>query len=62
VKWEDVCKSKNEGGLGVRDLRLVNISLLTKWRWKLLSNVNEVWKDVIVAKYGGDVIFNLRPM
>jgi hypothetical protein len=50
------------GGLGVRDLRLVNISLLAKWRWKLLSSKKEVWKDVVAAKYGDDVLFNARPM
>jgi hypothetical protein len=62
VKWEDVCRPKNMGGLGVRDLRLVNISLLAKWRWKLLSSEKEVWKDVVAAKYGDDVLFNARPM
>jgi hypothetical protein len=36
VKWEEVCKPKNQGGLGVRDIRAINISLLTKWRWRLL--------------------------
>jgi hypothetical protein len=36
VKWEDVCRPKKEAGLGIRDLRLVNKSLLAKWRWKLL--------------------------
>jgi hypothetical protein len=61
VKWDDICKPKSEGGLGVRDLRLVNISLLTKWRWKLLSSVNEVWKEVIVAKYGEDSRGKVRP-
>jgi hypothetical protein len=61
VKWEDICKPKNEGGLGVRDLRLVNISLLTKWRWKLLNGVNEIWKEVIVAKYGRESMGTIRP-
>jgi hypothetical protein len=32
VKWVDICKPKKEGGLGIRDLRLVNLSLLAKWR------------------------------
>ncbi|MCH86251.1 ribonuclease H protein [Trifolium medium] len=36
VKWAVVCKPKNKGGLGVRDARIVNLSLLTKWRWRLL--------------------------
>lgn len=38
VKWEDVCESKSAGGLGVKDLRLVNVALLSKWTWRILSN------------------------
>jgi hypothetical protein len=52
VKWDDICKPKKEAGLGIRELRLMNLSLLAKWRWKLLSHEKEVWKDVIMAKYG----------
>jgi hypothetical protein len=37
VKWSDVCKPRKEAGLGIKDIRLVNTSLLAKWRWKLLS-------------------------
>jgi hypothetical protein len=33
---------------------LINLSLLEKWRWKLLSNDRDVWKDVIFARYGFD--------
>jgi hypothetical protein len=56
VKWDTICRPKKEGGLGVRDLRLVNISLLSKWKWKLLSRENELWKEVVTARYGEDVI------
>jgi hypothetical protein len=52
LSWKMVCKEKREGGLGVRDVRVVNLSLLTKWRWKLLQNEPALWKDVLVAKYG----------
>jgi hypothetical protein len=52
VKWSNVCKPKSDGGLGVRDLRLTNISLLAKWRWKLLHPNPELWKDIVIAKYG----------
>ncbi|GAU48811.1 hypothetical protein TSUD_406440 [Trifolium subterraneum] len=47
---------KREGGLGVRDLRVMNISLLTKWRWKLLLGGDELWKKVVVARYGAGVL------
>jgi hypothetical protein len=56
VCWEDICKPKKEGGLGIRDLRLVNISLLAKWRWKLLSCDRTLWKDAIIAKYGSEIV------
>jgi hypothetical protein len=31
---------------------MVNISLLAKWRWRLLDNTQAVWKDVLISKYG----------
>jgi hypothetical protein len=41
--------------LGVRDLRRVNISLLAKGRWRLLSNEGG-WKSILAAKYGNNII------
>jgi hypothetical protein len=35
VKWEVVCRSKKKGGLGIMDIRKMNICLLCKWWWKL---------------------------
>jgi hypothetical protein len=52
VKWMSVCKRKEDGGLGVRDIRIVNVSLLEKWRWRLLASGNALWKEVLMAKYG----------
>jgi hypothetical protein len=60
IKWADVCKPKKEGGLGVRDLRLVNLSLLAKWRWRVLLEEEELWKNVIIAKYGLRAVGNVR--
>jgi hypothetical protein len=34
VKWSVITKPKRKGGLGVKDLRKMNISLLCKWWWK----------------------------
>jgi hypothetical protein len=56
VKWEDMCKPKNVGGLGVQDLNVTNLSLLSKWRWKLLQPEEELWKTTVMAKYGGNVV------
>ncbi|KAK2425495.1 hypothetical protein QL285_035737 [Trifolium repens] len=56
VKWEVICKEKSQGGFGVRDIRLVNLSLLSKWRWRLLQPGMPLWKEVLVAKYGNFIV------
>jgi hypothetical protein len=35
VKWDKITRPKQKGGLGIKDLRKMNISLLCKWWWKL---------------------------
>jgi hypothetical protein len=35
---------------------MVNISLLAKWRWKLLNDDHAIWKDVLKSKYGNAVV------
>ncbi|MCI16424.1 ribonuclease H protein, partial [Trifolium medium] len=52
VSWKDVCRPKCEGGLGVRDLKWFNMSLLAKWRWRLLGEDDLLWKKVLDARYG----------
>jgi len=41
-----------EGGLGIRDIRKFNLALLAKWRWRLVSDEEGRWKDLLVSKYG----------
>jgi hypothetical protein len=50
VKWGRVCRSRKKGGLGIKDLRKQNISLLCKWWWKLETQ-NGLWQDIVRAKY-----------
>ncbi|GKV43650.1 hypothetical protein SLEP1_g50914 [Rubroshorea leprosula] len=54
VSWERVCKQKEHGGLGVRDLRKFNLALMGKWWGRLATNGEGLWKKVIVGKYGGE--------
>ncbi|XP_020243643.1 uncharacterized protein LOC109821898 [Asparagus officinalis] len=44
VRWDAVCSPKACGGLGVSNLHLFNISLLSKWLWNFLVNSNYVGK------------------
>ncbi|GAU32685.1 hypothetical protein TSUD_145590 [Trifolium subterraneum] len=52
VSWDKVCQSKRDGGLGIIDLRAVNLELLGKWRWRLISGGVGLWRDIILATYG----------
>jgi hypothetical protein len=35
--WDDICKPKNQGGLGIRDIELINKSLLIHTTWNLVT-------------------------
>jgi hypothetical protein len=50
LKWEKICKSKKKGGLGIKNLRKMNISLLSKWWWKL-EKEEGLWQQLINYKY-----------
>jgi len=38
--------------MGIKDVRLFNVALLAKWKWRLLSDEKGRWKDVLLSKYG----------
>ena len=50
LKWEIICKSKRKGGLGVKDLKKMNISLLCKWWWKL-EKEEGLWQTIVKHRY-----------
>ena len=50
VSWDKVCTSKQEGGLGLKKLDLLNIVLNLKHIWKLFSPLKEsLWVNWIHA-------------
>jgi len=55
VSWEDVCKPKEEGDLGIMDIQKFNYALLAKWRWRFVSEEKGRWKELLVSKYGTDI-------
>ena len=52
VRWNMVCLEKRKCGLGVRNLALMNIVLLSKWNWRFANEREYFWKPVINHKYG----------
>ncbi|XP_058749365.1 uncharacterized protein LOC131622352 [Vicia villosa] len=52
VSWANICKPKEEGGLGVKHMGLFNKALLCKWKWRILSERGSVWRDILEARYG----------
>jgi len=51
VKWENICKLKDEGGLGVINLQDINKALLDKWWWKLHISSQSALSTMMTSKY-----------
>lgn len=63
VSWDKICMTKEEGGLGIKNLNLFNLALLGKWAWKLVVGGKELWLNILKSKYGDfreNVESNLR--
>lgn len=63
VSWENVCRPKKWGGLGLRTARSINQASLIKAGWDLTSRREDLWVQVVRAKYkcGKDIIPTIMP-
>ncbi|XP_026442291.1 uncharacterized protein LOC113341748 [Papaver somniferum] len=50
ISWKRVCTPYEEGGLGIKRLKIINKSLLMKMMWKIL-NSKEEWALFFSAKF-----------
>ena len=54
MDWDVMCKSKDLGGLGIKNLKVFNEVLLAKWKWNLFHQRGNLWgDDVLASKYKG---------
>ncbi|XP_031103194.1 uncharacterized protein LOC116006838 [Ipomoea triloba] len=51
VCWADVIKAKNEGGLGLRSAKEMNIAFMAKLGWQIATNSDSLWVQVLKEKY-----------
>jgi len=49
--WNSLCLPKDQGGLGFRLMKDVNISLISKLGWKLLVDHDCLWVSLFKNKY-----------
>jgi hypothetical protein len=52
AKWDILCQPKEQGGLGIHNLKIKNIALLSKWLYKLLTS-DGTWQQILRIKYLG---------
>lgn len=46
VSWKIVCKSRDSGGLGIKDIECFNVALLGKWKWRLGMEGKGLWSEI----------------
>ncbi|CAH9085655.1 unnamed protein product [Cuscuta epithymum] len=51
VNWDEVCKPKEEGGLGIRKAWYNNLALISKLGWDIMMDAQKLWVKVFKAKY-----------
>ena len=52
INWAVVCSQKENGGLGIRKIDLLNKALLGKWIWRFTFEEDIFWRKVVGVKYG----------
>ncbi|KAL0406440.1 UNVERIFIED_CONTAM: putative mitochondrial protein [Sesamum latifolium] len=51
INWHQLCKSREDGGLGFRQLKAFNSALLAKQLWRLVTNTSSLISQVMKARY-----------
>jgi len=52
VKWDKICSPLDRGGLRIKNLEMFYKTLLEKWFWGLLSEKEDLWRELVMSRYG----------
>jgi hypothetical protein len=52
ARWSILCLPQDQGGLGIHNLELKNMALLSKWMYRLLTT-DGTWQQILRNKYLG---------
>lgn len=63
LAWGEICRPKEQGGLGLKDLRKQNMAFLVKLGWQMFTERDKMWVKMLWAKYGSPLASQRkRPM
>ena len=51
ISWSNICKPKETGGLGIKNLEWQNEALGAKQVWKLYQERDRTWARILFNKY-----------
>ena len=66
VAWNDVCKPKASGGLGIRDIQMWNIAFMGKHAWSIAAKEDNLWikwvHSIYIKEVGGHMFLLKIPV
>lgn len=51
LNWDKICTPKNYGGLGIKNIKILNQAYILKLGWRLKIDHNSLWSRTIRGKY-----------
>lgn len=51
IKWSILCNSKHFGGIGPRNLKIMNKAYLAKLGWTFKTRQSYLWTSLMTSKY-----------
>jgi hypothetical protein len=49
--WYSLTQRKEQGGLGIPDLRMLNMCLLASWVQRYYDVESKLWREIVDCKY-----------